>query len=59
MVCPYLINKIVETNNKNTFADSKRTETSVFGKCVAYECPFYRPDNPTPHQCARADADAL
>lgn len=51
MKCPWLINTSVETNNRNSYNDSRRTEQQDFGKCVKGDCPFYDNTNST---CLRA-----
>lgn len=41
MICPWLIKTVVQTNNKNSFNDSVRTEHQEFDKCMKKDCPFY------------------
>lgn len=43
MICPWLIDTVTETNNRNSYNDSRRAEKHTFGKCVGSECPFYIP----------------
>lgn len=41
MKCPWLINTVVETNNRNSYNDSRRSEKQEFGECIEFKCPFY------------------
>ena len=58
MICPWLIDTVVETNNRNSYNDSRRSEKSTFGKCVQKDCPFYS-ENDTHTKCLRARALVL
>lgn len=55
MICPWLIDTVVETNNRNSYNDSRRSEKQVFGKCMEKECPFYK-EQDTNSKCLRARA---
>ena len=54
MKCPWLVNTVVETNNRNSFNDARRTEHQDFAKCVKDECPFYDRVNT---KCLRAESE--
>lgn len=54
MICPWLIDTVVETNNRNSYNDSRRSEKQQFGKCMKKECPFYKHINDK-DVCIRAE----
>ena len=41
MKCPWLIVTVTDTNNRNSYNDSRRSEKQTFGECHKEECPFY------------------
>lgn len=41
MICPWLVKTTIQTNNKNSYNDSVRTEHQEFDKCMKGDCPFY------------------
>ena len=55
MICPWLIDTVVETNNRNSYNDSRRSEHQSFSKCMKTDCPFYRKKNDK-ETCLRAKA---
>lgn len=50
MKCPWLINTVTETNNRNSYNDVRRSEKQEFGTCVEKLCPFHS----QAHGCTRA-----
>lgn len=55
MICPWLVKSIIETNNRNSYNDSRRVEHQEFEKCVKEDCPFYTTKGEQP--CRRALAE--
>ena len=47
MLCPWLIKVVTQTDNKNSYNQSQRTEHREFEKCAKQDCPFYREQNKT------------
>lgn len=41
MICPWLVKTITETDNKNSYNNSRRTEHQEFDKCMQGDCPYY------------------
>lgn len=41
MICPWLVKTVTETDNKNSYNNSRRTEHQEFDRCMENECPFY------------------
>ena len=41
MICPWLVKTVVQTNNKNSYNDSVRTEHQEFDRCMKHDCPFF------------------
>lgn len=42
MVCPWLIKTVTDTDNKNSYNNTKRVEHQEFDRCMGYQCPFYK-----------------
>lgn len=53
MICPWLVKTVVETNNRNSYNDSKRIEHQEFDKCMKKDCPFHQEINGK-ERCLRA-----
>lgn len=52
MKCPWLIKTTTETDNKNSYNNSRRVEHTEFDECIRTNCPFYQ--HP---KCLRAEIE--
>lgn len=58
MKCPWLVKTVIQTNNKNSFNDSVRTEHQEFDNCMRNECPYYYTTNNNQNtKCLRVEID--
>lgn len=55
MLCPWLVKVVTQTDNKNSYNQSQRTEHREYEKCAKQDCPFYREKNET-NKCLRVKA---